>query len=504
MIKKILIANRGEIAIRIMRTAKEMGIRTVAVYSDADATALHPQFADEAVSIGGSAPTESYLVIENILNAARVTGADAIHPGYGFLSERAEFAEACRNAGIAFLGPSPEAMRALGGKIEAKQIAVGAGVPVTPGFFEPGANDAQLKSAAATIGYPVMLKASAGGGGRGMRIVQDEATFDETLELARDEAISGFGDGAMMVEKLVMRPRHVEVQIIADQHGNVAPLFERECSIQRRHQKLIEEAPSPFIELNSSVWEGMRNAAVQLAHAAKYVGAGTVEFIVDPTTSEFYFLEVNARLQVEHPVTEGVTGLDLVRLQIEVANGKNLAYLVPEFLTGDRKNLRGHCLEARIVAENPAMGFMPSIGRIAAWAEPKIPGVRIDTGFGPSSEVTRFYDSLIAKVIVTGPNRNEAIARMIVALEDFHIIGVKTNIGYLLDVFRHPEFQAGEFDTGFLGREFEDWDGSCPIPVELADLLPFAVAGASATTVDASTPKNPAWSSSEGWRNARK
>lgn len=508
MIQKILIANRGEIAIRVMRTAREMGIRTVAIYSDADASGLHTQMADEAVHIGGSAPSESYLLIDKLLEVARATGADAIHPGYGFLSERAEFAEACREAGIAFLGPSPEAMRALGGKIEAKQIAVKAGVPVTPGFFEPGATDAQLKEAADTIGYPVMLKASAGGGGRGMRVVNDPSEFDATLQLAREEAISGFGDGAMMVEKLVQRPRHIEVQVMADQHGNVAPLFERECSIQRRHQKLLEESPSPFIGWDHPIWEPMRDAAVQLVRASQYVGAGTVEFIVEPDTGEFYFLEVNARLQVEHPVTEGVTGLDLVRLQIEIANGASLADLIPEFLAGDRQNLRGHCIEARVVAEDPTKGFLPSIGQVLAWAEPKRPGVRIDTGFGPGSEVSRFYDSLIAKVIVTASDREKALERLVAALEDFHIIGVKTNIRYLIDVVQHPQFESGEFDTGFLGREFDGYTGQPDtLPEELGALV-AAAQPVGSTAAPSSAPgkvaqMSPAWATLDGWRNVR-
>ncbi len=501
MIKKLLIANRGEIAVRVIKTAREMGIKTVAIYSDVDANSMHTQLADEAIALGGNSPAESYLVIEKVFDAARQTGADAVHPGYGFLSERAEFAEACLAAGITFLGPSPDAMRALGGKIEAKQLAVRAGVPVTPGFFETGASDRQLKAAADAIGYPVMLKASAGGGGRGMRVVHTAAEFDENLKIAQDEALAGFGDGTMMVEKLVQRPRHIEVQIIADQHGDVAPLYERECSIQRRHQKLIEEAPSPYIELHPDIWDRMREAAVSLAHAAKYHGAGTVEFIVDSASGEFYFLEVNARLQVEHPVTEGITGLDLVRLQIEVSNGGALADLIPDFLPGDRKRIRGHCMEVRIVAENPAQGFMPSIGAIVGWAEPKIPGVRIDTGFGQGSEITRFYDSLIAKVIVEAPNRGEAISKMVNALEDFHILGVRTNISYILDVLRHPEFAAGDFDTGFLGRSFERWQESTDFPLELADLLPFAISASKSGPTQA--VPNPAWMTSDGWRNAR-
>ncbi|MBL8060547.1 MAG: ATP-grasp domain-containing protein [Chthonomonas sp.] len=497
---RVLIANRGEIAIRIMRTLREMGIPSVAIYSDADRDALHPKLADQAIAIGGNAPAESYLDMAKVIAAAKESGADAIHPGYGFLSERAEFADECRKAGIRFIGPSPEAMRALGGKIESKQIAVAAGVPITPGFFEPGATDTQLERAAMEIGFPVMLKASAGGGGRGMRAVHSQDGFSSALQMARDEAVNAFGDGAMMVEKLVQQPRHIEVQIIADEHGNVAPLFERECSIQRRHQKLLEECPSPLVEEHPELWDGMREAAVSLIKKANYTGAGTCEFIVDPVTREFYFLEVNARLQVEHTVTEGVTGLDLVRLQIEVANGKTLKNLIPEFLDGDRRNLRGHCLEARIVAENPAQNFLPSIGKILAWAEPR--GVRVDTGFAAGSEVSSHYDSMIAKVITEAPDRAQCLERMVDALEDFHVLGVHTNIAYLLDVVQHPEFASGNLDTGFLARHFEDWSGSGEVPAVIANLMAAAsLSSAGPTQCKEVSPS--AWSDSSGWRNAR-
>lgn len=506
-VTKILVANRGEIAVRVMRTAREMGIRSVAVYSDADARAMHTAMADEAVALGGNEPGESYLRVDRILDAARATGADAIHPGYGFLSERSEFAAQCREAGITFLGPSPEAMQALGGKIEAKQIAVRAGVPVTPGFFEPGATQAQLIEAAHRIGFPVMLKASAGGGGRGMRVVEFPEALEPMLNLASEEAKNAFGDGAMMVEKLVQRPRHIEVQIVADFHGNVAPLFERECSIQRRHQKLIEESPSPYFGWDHPMWAKMRDAAVRLIHEAGYVGAGTVEFIVEPASGEFYFLEVNARLQVEHPVTEGVTGLDLVRLQIEVARGANLKDLIPEFLEGNRTQMRTHCIEVRIVAEDPAQGFMPSIGKVLAWAEPRIPGVRVDTGFATGSEVTRFYDSLLAKVIVQGSDREIALNKLDAALRDFHILGVKTNIPFLLEVLRDPEFRKGEMDTGFLGRRFADWKPNAVVPGELGGLIDLATsvpASGAAPSAGVGAPRvDPCWSMTDRWRIAR-
>ncbi|MEI7575271.1 MAG: biotin carboxylase N-terminal domain-containing protein [Armatimonadota bacterium] len=497
-IKKLLVANRGEIAVRVFRTAKAMGIPTVAVYSDADKDGIHVSLADEAIHIGGSAPSESYLRIDAILDACAQTGADAVHPGYGFLSERDEFSEACERAGIKFLGPPAEAMRRLGGKIEAKTLAVESEVPITPGFFEPGATDTALQAAADKIGYPVMLKASAGGGGRGMRIVRTPAEFSDALALAKDEAAKGFGDDAMMVEKLVVDPRHIEVQFVADSHGQVACLFERECSIQRRHQKLVEEAPSalPLNPPKSFDWDAMQQSVRRLALAAGYVGAGTAEFMVDRETGEFYFLEVNARLQVEHPVTEAITGLDLVELQIRVAQGEKLD-IDPRLINGDRAALNGHSIEVRIVAEDPAAGFMPSIGKIIGWAEPRHPGIRFDTGFAAGKEVSRFYDSMIAKVIAHGPTREAARKRLIAALHDFHVLGVKTNVGYLIDVLEHPGFLAGTIDTGFLAREFADWTPPAP-PSELA-LIAEKATGQAQTKIEGNSAKG-AWAQADGWR----
>jgi len=473
--KKLLIANRGEIAVRVIRAAREMGIPTVAVYSDADGSAMHTVLADEAVSLGASEPSESYLNIAKIITAAGTTGADAIHPGYGFLSERAEFSEACREAGITFVGPPPEAMRKLGAKIDAKQIAVKAGVPVTPGFFEPGADAVQLKKAADEIGYPVMLKASAGGGGRGMRVVREASEFDSELQHASEEALKAFGDGAMMVEKLIERPRHIEVQVLADRHGNVACVYERECSIQRRHQKLIEESPSPSSFAPRGVWPKMREACIELIRSAGYVGAGTVEFMYDEASGSFYFLEVNARLQVEHPVTEAISGLDLVKWQLRIANGEKLD-IDEAVMAGDRAGIDGHAIEVRVIAEDPARNFLPSIGKILAWAEPKAPGVRVDTGYATGSEVSRFYDSMLAKVIVHAETRADAIERMRGALMDFHVLGVKTNIAYILDVLDREGFRSGAFDTGFLGREMPDWQPDTEVPSELADLIAAASA----------------------------
>ncbi len=481
-----------------MKTAREMGIRTVAVYSDADEASRHAEFADEAVAIGAPEPAASYLSIDRILEAAAATGADAIHPGYGFLSENADFSERCREAGLIFLGPPPEAMRRLGAKIDAKQLAVAQGVPVTPGYFEPGATAQTLLEEARKIGFPVMLKASAGGGGRGMRVVRHESDLVSEFEVASSEALQAFGSGEMMVEKLVEQPRHVEVQILADQHGNVAPLFERECSVQRRHQKLIEEAPSPI--MTDELWRRMAESAVKLAKAAGYVGAGTVEFLVDPVAHAFYFLEVNARLQVEHPVTEAITGLDLVRWQIEIAQGASLADGLPgPLLAGDRSAIHGHAVEVRVVAEDPAKGFLPSIGKLIGWAEPQAPGVRVDTGFGVGREISRYYDSLIAKVICHAQTRADALSKTRAALLDFHILGVRQNIAYILDVIDHPEFKAGTFDTGFLGREFAEWAPPTEIPDALGAILGQAQA---ATTGVSGAPQeaHTAWAASDRFR----
>jgi len=477
----------------VIRAARELGIRTVAVYSEADRHAIHPALADEAVCIGPAEPSASYLRIDRILEAAARSGADAIHPGYGFLSERAEFSQACRDAGIAFVGPSPEAMRRLGAKIDAKKLAVEAGVPVTPGYFEPGASDERLLQEAEAIGFPVMLKASAGGGGRGMRIVREPSKFLEEASIARSEAEAGFGDGALMVERLIERPRHVEAQFLADGHGGVAVLFERECSIQRRHQKLIEEAPSPVFIEQPERWDRMRESVERLVRMAEYAGAGTAEFMVDPTTGEFYFLEVNARLQVEHPVTEAITGVDLVKEQLRIAAGERLRDFVQA-----RSGIQGHAMEARIVAEDPARGFLPSIGRIEAWAEPKAPGVRVDTGFASGSEVTRHYDSLIAKVIAHAGTREECIRNLRMALLDFHILGVQTNIAFLLDVIDHPEFGEGRIDTGFLGRAFPEWRPKADVPREVV-----AIAGAAGSTITegGERERTGAWSATDDYRN---
>jgi acetyl/propionyl-CoA carboxylase alpha subunit len=498
MVRKLLVANRGEIAVRIIRGARELGVRTVAVASEADRDAMHAQLADECVVIGAAEAAESYLDADAVLRAACGTGCDALHPGYGFLSERASFARACRESGIAFVGPSPEAMERLGAKIDAKALAQQAGVPLVPGYFVAGASDADLLRAANEIGFPVMLKASAGGGGRGMRVVRGPGEFEASLRTAREEAWKGFGDGEMMVEKLVERPRHVEVQFIADGNGQVACLFERECSVQRRHQKLVEESPSPL--MTDAVWEAMREATTRLVQAARYENAGTAEFMFDPRSGDFYFLEVNARLQVEHPVTEAVAGVDLVQWQIRVASGEALA-LDPRLAAGDRSALRGHAIEARIVAEDPERGFLPSTGRILGFAAPEGPGVRFDTGLRNGDEVTRYYDSLVAKLIVWAEDRPSALRRLGAALRDTHILGVRTNIGYLLDVVQHPVFEAGEADTGFVDREMAEWSE----PTELPEGLAALVAAATDRRAGGAGPEaweSPAWELRDSFRNA--
>ena len=496
MIKKLLIANRGEIAVRIIRAARELGVRTIAVYSDADKESLHVALAEEAVHIGESEPIQSYLDADKIIKTAKETKADAIHPGYGFLSERASFSELCERNGLIFVGPPASAMRKLGAKIDAKKLAVENGVPITPGYFEQGATDKVLAQKAEEIGFPIMLKASAGGGGRGLRVVRNANVFQGEIQIARDEAKAGFGDDSMMVEKLIERPRHIEVQILADKHGNAAALFERECSIQRRHQKLIEESPSP-LKNYKELWPKMRDAALKLVKASGYHNAGTVEFMVDESSGEFFFLEVNARLQVEHPVTEAVTAIDLVKWQIRIASGEKLS-LSEDLINGQRSALNGHAVEVRVVAEDPAKGFLPSAGKILAWAEPKIPGVRIDTGYGPGTEIPRHYDSLLAKVIAHGENRSDALQKLQAALLDFHILGVPTNIGYLLDVMRHPDFREGSIDTGFLERGFATWKPQSDIPAELA-----AIASATGTEQRMATlgqPDEGAWALADDFR----
>ncbi len=498
-LKKVLVANRGEIALRVFRTAKERGMQTVAVYSDADRNAMHVLQADEAVHIGASEATSSYLVADRILEAAIATGCDCIHPGYGFLSERASFAEACNAAGLTFIGPSAEAMRQLGDKISSKKLATETNVPLTPGFFDATASEDEIVAAAKQIGLPVMLKASAGGGGRGMRAVHDADAILNELRLASQEALNAFGDGTMMVEKLIDRPRHIEVQLIADHHGNVAALYERECSLQRRNQKVVEEAPSSA--MTNDLWQRMRASAIALAKAANYTGAGTVEFMVDASTGEYYFLEVNARLQVEHPVTELITGLDLVELQFLVAEGADITQHIPAaMINGDRGAISGHAIEIRLVAEDPAREFLPSVGPIVGWSMASGPGIRVDSGFEAGSEVSRYYDSLIAKVIAHGANREQCRRRAILAAQNTHVLGVKTNLEFVIDVLRSDHFVHGNMDTGLLNREFGNWATDSTVPNELASIY-YAKLGSSVSQNTASGRLPTAWGVRDGFRN---
>jgi acetyl-CoA carboxylase biotin carboxylase subunit len=446
MFKKILIANRGEIAIRIMRACRELSIQTVAVYSDADKNALHVQQADEAIHIGSAAPVESYLNVEKILRAAKQTNADAIHPGYGFLSENASFAAATASAGLTFIGPSADSIRLMGDKAESKRRMKEAGVPTVPGV-EGLESQEDFENAANEIGYPVFVKAAAGGGGKGMRVVNEEGELAEAIESARREALNAFGDERLLIEKYIAKAHHIEFQVFGDQHGNLVHLFERECSVQRRHQKIIEETPSPL--LTSELREIMGQAAVAAAKAVGYYNAGTVEFIVDPETSTFYFLEMNTRLQVEHPVTELVTGLDLVHWQIRVAAGEQFPF------TQSHLTQRGHAIECRIYAEDPANGFLPSTGKLLQYIEPRGPGIRVDSGFTVGDKITHFYDPLLAKLIVHAENRETAIQRMQTALEEFIIHGVVTNIDFLQAVLSHPDFANGKVSTRWVENHLE-------------------------------------------------
>lgn len=444
MFRKILIANRGEIAVRIIRACRDLRISPIAVYSEADASAVHVGLSDEAVCIGPAASLQSYLNINAIIDAATLTSAEAIHPGYGFLAENADFAQAVTEAGLSFIGPSAEAMRIMGSKTSARRAAVEAGVPIVPGTVQPLNSFDEARQLAEQFGYPVMLKASAGGGGKGMRLV---ATVDElrsALQSAKSEAASAFGDESVYLEKAIERPRHIEIQIFADTQGNVVHLGERECSIQRRHQKVIEECPSPIND--ASLRNRMGEAAVKLARAVNYVGAGTVEFLVADATRDFYFLEMNTRLQVEHPVTELVTGIDLVREQITVANGAQLSF--------EQKDIewRGHAIECRVYAEDPDNSFFPSPGRITYLKVPSGPGIRDDSGVETNSEVSIHYDPLISKLAAWGRTRTESIDRLRRALDEYEVAGIKTTLPFFREIVRDEEFQSGKLDTDFISR----------------------------------------------------
>ncbi len=443
---KILIANRGEIAIRIMRACKELGIKTVAVYSEADKDSLHVQLADEAVLLGDAAPKESYLNADKLIRAALDSKADAIHPGYGFLSENASFAAAVESANLTFIGPSADSIRAMGDKAESKIAMKKAGVPTVPGFEDLETDD-DFRKAAKEIGYPVLVKAAAGGGGKGMRVVNAESELSEAIESARREALNSFGDERLLIEKYLANAHHIEFQVFGDKHGNLVHLFERECSVQRRHQKIIEETPSPL--LTPELREQMGQAAVAAAKAVNYYNAGTIEFIFDPKTSQYYFLEMNTRLQVEHPITELTAGIDLVQWQIRVAAGEKFPFTQSDF------HQHGHAIECRVYAEDPANGFLPSTGKLLQFIEPRGPGIRVDSGFTTGSEVTHFYDPLLAKLIVHAENREAAIQRMQMALREFIVHGVVTNIDFMQAVLQHEDFANGKVSTRWVESVLE-------------------------------------------------
>ncbi|HXE80068.1 MAG TPA: acetyl-CoA carboxylase biotin carboxylase subunit [Vicinamibacterales bacterium] len=501
MINRLLIANRGEIAVRIIRACRELGIESVAVYSDADADALHVRLADRAIRIGPAPAAESYLAIPALIEAARGAGAQAIHPGYGFLSERAAFAKACAEAGLIFVGPPADVIARMGSKVGARRLMQAHDVPVVPGETPSRADPAALETAASRVGYPLLLKPSAGGGGIGMRVVREASALAAASEASRREARAAFGDDELYVERLIERARHVEVQVLGDAHGRVLHFFERECSVQRRHQKVIEESPSPAV--TPALRQRMVAAAVAAARAAAYRNAGTVEFLVEGLGDEarFYFLEMNTRLQVEHPVTEAVTGVDLVAAQLRVASGEDLAL--------DQEDIvqRGHAIECRIYAEDPLHGFLPQAGRVLRYREPSGPGVRVDSGITEGAAVPVQYDPLLAKLVVHAETRQLAIARARAALKSFVILGIRTNVPYLLAILEHPSFTAGEIDTGFLDRDHGTLGAAVRDEPPLEAIVAAAaedVGGANVRTdiADARGNADP-WSSLSGWRIAR-
>jgi acetyl-CoA carboxylase, biotin carboxylase subunit len=483
MFKKILIANRGEIAVRVVRACHEMGIAAVVVYSDVDRAALHVRKADEAYPIGAAAASESYLNIPKILDVAKRSGADAIHPGYGFLSENAKFAQACADAGVKFIGPTAAAMEAMGSKTRARQAMEKAGIPLVPGTSRGVESFEQAQQVAAKIGYPVMLKAAAGGGGKGMRLVHAPEELGSSLDAARSEAERSFGDSEVYIEKAIVNPRHIEMQVLADEHGNTVYLGERECSLQRRHQKVLEEAPSPIVD--ADMRRRMGEAAVRVAQAAAYTNAGTVEFLVDEQKN-FYFLEMNTRLQVEHPVTELVTGLDLVHLQIRIAAGEKLPF------TQNDVHIRGHAMECRIYAEDPDNNYFPSPGKITLLLSPSGPGIRIDSGMYEGWTVPIDYDPLLAKLVGYGTDRAQAISRLMRALDEYFGGGIKTNIPLFRRILRDRDFQAAKLDTGFLDRLLKQADDKAADSntAEVAAIAAAMFAALGATTSEAPGSSN--------------
>ncbi len=491
LFRKILIANRGEIAVRVARTCRAMGIPTVGVYSEADRGALHTRVADEAVAIGPAEARDSYLSVDALIGAARRTGADAVHPGYGFLSQNGDFADAVATAGMHFIGPPGDVHRRMGDKAGARKLMSAAGVPVVPGYDGDDQTDATLAAKAAAVGWPVMLKPSRGGGGKGMRVVRAADAFGDALAASRRESKAAFGDDRMVLERFVDRPRHVEVQVLGDAAGTLVHLFERECSVQRRHQKVIEETPSPA--LTPELRESLCAAGVAAARAVSYVNAGTVEFLLDPA-GRFYFLEMNTRLQVEHPVTEAVTGLDLVRLQIEVAAGRPLPFRQPDL------SARGHAVECRLYAEDPDNHDLPSPGRILLLAPPEGPGVRFDAGVAAGSEVSVHYDPMLAKIVAWDVDRTCAIDRMAAALRQTAVLGVVTNLERLQAILAHPAFRAGDLHTGFLEEHLSGAPrAACP-SAEAFAAAAAALQRAPTATATAGAPRPDPWTSLGAWR----
>jgi acetyl-CoA carboxylase biotin carboxylase subunit len=493
-LRRVLVANRGEIAIRVIRGCHEQGLEAVAVYSDADARALHVRLADDAVRLGPAPSSESYLVMDRVLEAARSSGADAIHPGYGFLSENATFARKVIDAGLVWIGPPPEAIEAMGSKTAARARMQAAGVPVVPGTTEPLRDPAEAHRIAAEIGFPVMLKAAAGGGGKGMRRVDDPHDLDAALTAARSEARKSFADDAVYVEKLVEHARHVEIQVLADQHGNVVHLFERDCSIQRRHQKVFEETPSPV--LSPDVRAAMGEVACRAAAAVGYVGAGTCEFLLASDDRTFYFLEMNTRLQVEHPITEMITGVDLVRAQLRVAAGE------PLWFEQDDLRVNGHAVECRVYAEDPYAGFRPSPGRLVGYREPQGPFVRVDSGVDEGGEVPIHYDPMIAKLVVWGRDREEALTRCRRALHDYRIVGIPTSIPFFLALFDDPDFRAGRYHTGFLTLPWLTEHLVEPFEASAPDDLAFAAAAVARLEADAGRRVDGPGEDTSAWKRA--
>jgi acetyl/propionyl-CoA carboxylase alpha subunit len=494
MFRRILVANRGEIAVRVIRACREMGIESVAVYSDADARAPHVIQADHAVRIGPASPVGSYLSIDAILRAARETRTEAVHPGYGFLSENADFVRACDREGVVFIGPSVDAMDAVGSKVAARKLAQEAGVPVVPGETPKDQSPGAIAAAAGRVGFPILLKPAEGGGGIGMKAVRDEASLAGAIGQARREATAAFGDGTLYVERLIERPRHIEIQVLADGDGNVVHLFERECSIQRRHQKVIEETPS--VVLTPALRQRMGEAAVAVARAARYRNAGTVEFLLESRgdMANFYFLEMNTRLQVEHPVTEQVTGVDLVHAQIAVASGGAVPW------TQQQLSQRGHAIEARIYAEDPARDDLPQAGPLLLYREPVMPGIRIDSGVVEGGEVSVHYDPMLAKLVATAETREAARRRALAALRNYPILGVRTNVALLIATLEHPRFVAGDLDTGFLDSESDALRRTVedePPPEVMAVARAAREPGSAAAT---HARRDDPWTSLRGWR----